>query len=62
MYVVCSKSHSLSSKVLEKNEPSLLAENGGDVELTATWAKSFLKRVRTRIRKKSKDDDAAQTC
>ncbi len=40
-----------AKQVLEKNDPGLLAENGGDIELTSTWAKSFLKRVRSEIRK-----------
>ena len=34
-----------AKQVLTENDPSLLAENGGQVELNTTWAKSFLRRM-----------------
>lgn len=34
-----------AKQVLMENEPQLLAENGGAVELNTTWAKSFLRRM-----------------
>jgi hypothetical protein len=34
-----------AKQVLMQNEPDLLAENGGNVQLNPTWAKSFLKRL-----------------
>ncbi len=32
--------------MLRRHAPSMLSENGGSVDLTPSWAKSFLKRVR----------------
>lgn len=32
-------------QVLMQNDPSLLHENGGQIKLNPTWAKSFLKRM-----------------
>ncbi|KAK9510095.1 hypothetical protein O3M35_004951 [Rhynocoris fuscipes] len=34
-----------AKKILNKYEPNLLKENGGNVELNNSWAKSFLKRL-----------------
>ena len=34
-----------AKQVLSENEPELLAENGGQIELNTTWAKSFLRRM-----------------
>nr|CAD7446309.1 unnamed protein product [Timema bartmani] len=34
-----------AKQVLMQYEPELLEENGGNIKLTATWAKSFLKRI-----------------
>lgn len=34
-----------AKQVLMENDPQLLAENGGAVELNTTWAKSFLRRM-----------------
>ncbi len=35
-----------AKQVLMENDPGLLAENGGSVELNTTWAKSFLRRMK----------------
>nr|CAD7195120.1 unnamed protein product [Timema douglasi] len=34
-----------AKQVLMQYEPELLEENGGNIKLTSTWAKSFLKRI-----------------
>ena len=34
-----------AKQVLSENEPELLTENGGQIELNTTWAKSFLRRM-----------------
>lgn len=34
-----------AKQVLMENEPQLLVENGGNIELNTTWAKSFLRRM-----------------
>ena len=37
-------------------EPELLSENGGPVSLNMTWAKSFLRRSRIKLRKERLSD------
>ena len=34
-----------AKQVLMENDPDLLQENGGNVQLNTTWAKSFLRRM-----------------
>lgn len=41
-----------AKQVLQQNDPSMLIENGGKVNLNPVWAKSFLKRIGVSIRKK----------
>ena len=36
---------SLAIATLETENPSVLAENGGDVNISESWAKSFLLRI-----------------
>ncbi len=48
-----------AKQVLQKNQPELLAENGGDVSLNPTWAKSFLRRIKADLRKAREQEDVA---
>ena len=43
-----------AKQVLMQNEPSMLVEHGGQVNLNPTWAKSFLKRIGVRLKEKKK--------
>jgi len=51
---------SLAKAVISLDNPGLLKENGGDLDLKPCWARSFLKRIKWKNPKKSKRSPASK--